>query len=239
MATSCTVFTPESMGKPGASDPALLILLHGLTGNHAVWAVRTDLQALADKHHMVIVLPDGERSFWIDQEYGLKWGTWVGEELPALVRHTMRVSDTRAKTFIGGLSMGGYGAFRAAFDHPETFAGAFALSGVLDVSEDAFRTRHGDLYEIGFGNPDSPRPEDDLVARLGNKKQVTRLHHSHFFACCGEDDALINMNRVFVDAAKAVHLNIVYRESAGEHNYRYWNEWLPVALDKIVGLPDQ
>lgn len=239
MATSATVFTPEVMNRP-----RLLILLHGLTGNHAVWAVRTDLQALADKHGLVIALPDGARSFWLDQEVGMNWGKWVGSELPDLLRATLRVSRMREDTFVGGLSMGGYGAFRAAFDYPQNFAGAFALSGTLDVAEEAFRGRHPDLYEIGFGNTVSPRPEDDLVARVseqtgeGDGAQCS-LADVRYFAVCGESDRLLEQNRRFRDAAGKAGMKLEYREGPGQHNYRFWNEWLPVAMDRIIGLPDR
>ncbi|WP_182141314.1 alpha/beta hydrolase family protein [Schaalia sp. JY-X169] len=166
MATSLTVFTPEAMTRQESRVPGLLVLLHGLTGNHAVWPMRTDLQSLADRHNLVIALPDGARSFWLDQAVGLEWGRWVGSELPALLRSVLRVSAARSETFIGGLSMGGYGAVRAAFDYPRTFGGVISLSGTLDVAERAFRSRHLDLYEIGFGDLERPRRSDDLVTRM-------------------------------------------------------------------------
>ena len=166
MATSLTVFTPEAMTRQESRVPGLLVLLHGLTGNHAVWPMRTDLQSLADRHNLVIALPDGARSFWLDQAVGLEWGRWVGSELPSLLRSVLRISDARSETFIGGLSMGGYGAVRAAFDYPRTFGGVISLSGTLDVAERAFRSRHLDLYEIGFGDLERPRRSDDLVTRM-------------------------------------------------------------------------
>ena len=166
MATSLTVFTPEAMTRQESRVPGLLVLLHGLTGNHAVWPMRTDLQSLADRHNLVIALPDGARSFWLDQAVGLEWGRWVGSELPSLLRSVLRVSAARSETFIGGLSMGGYGAVRAAFDYPRTLGGVISLSGTLDVAERAFRSRHLDLYEIGFGDLERPRRSDDLVTRM-------------------------------------------------------------------------
>ena len=166
MATSLTVFTPEAMTRQESPVPGLLVLLHGLTGNHAVWPMRTDLQSLADRHNLVIALPDGARSFWLDQAVGLEWGRWVGSELPSLLRSVLRVSAARSETFIGGLSMGGYGAVRAAFDYPRTLGGVISLSGTLDVAERAFRSRHLDLYEIGFGDLERPRRSDDLVTRM-------------------------------------------------------------------------
>ena len=62
--------------------------------------------------------------------------------------------------------MRGCGAVRAAFDFPRTFGGVITLCGTLDVAERAFRSRHLDLYEIGFGDLERPRRSDDLVTRM-------------------------------------------------------------------------
>ena len=253
MATSLTVFTPEAMTRQESRVPGLLVLLHGLTGNHAVWPMRTDLQSLADRHNLVIALPDGARSFWLDQAVGLEWGRWVGSELPSLLRSVLRVSAARSETFIGGLSMGGYGAVRAAFDYPRTFGGVISLSGTLDVAERAFRSRHLDLYEIGFGDLERPRRSDDLVTRMTaaapgaptpNTPTPSPTDHSvalpldvRFFAVCGTEDRLLKQNRRFRDIAEEIGLDLTYREGPGGHDYVFWNEWLPVGLDHLRGTP--
>ncbi len=250
MRTSLVVLTPEGesfnpQARPEGEDPGLLILLHGLTTNGVMWPLRTDLVRLASKHNVVIALPDGNRSFWVDEENGLAWGAWVGEELPGILRRTLRISTRREDTFIGGFSMGGYGAFRAAFNHPRTFGGAFSLSGTLDVSEDAFRLRQPDLFRIGFGNPDGPRLQDDLVERLhlcerGLQGDLPCPDPAvRLFAACGEGDRLFNQNATFVEAALEAGLNIEWVAAPGVHNFRFWNEWLPVAMDAIVGNPKQ
>ena len=43
------------------------------------------------------------------------------------------VSRMRRDTFVAGLSMGGYGAFKLAMRHPERYAAAASLSGALDM----------------------------------------------------------------------------------------------------------
>lgn len=217
MDTSAAVITPtKATGVP----PKTLILLHGLTGNHLQWVTRVDLVAIAEHFNLIIVAPDGERSFWLDQEYGLKWGTWIGQELPQLLSKQW---DTK-ELIVGGLSMGGYGAFRAAFDYPQTFQGAFSLSGTLDVKEDAFRLRHPDLYRIGFGNPDHPRPEDDLVARPDPNLPL--------FACCGTEDRLFDQNLRFTKA----HPQTRWEAGPGDHNFDFWAHWLPRALESLESL---
>lgn len=245
MRTTLSVITPEGgtiepQARPAGEDPGLLILAHGLSGNHMMWPMRTDLLQVADKRNVVIVLPDGARSFWLDQEYGQNWGTWLGSEIPDIMRSTLRISTRREDTYIGGFSMGGYGAIRAAFDYPDTFGGVFSMSGTLDVAEDAFRGRHPDLYRQGFGNPTKPRPQDDLIARLeecafGASSLPCPRRDTPMFVACGEGDRLLGQNQRFVEAAAQAHLDVEWLEAPGVHNFRFWNEWLPVALDTIIG----
>lgn len=245
MRTTMVVFTPEGNdltphARPRGEDPGLLILAHGLTANHMMWPLRTDLMRIADKNNLVIALPDGQRSFWVDEAVGLRWGRWLGFELPRLLRQTLRISTERKDTYIGGFSMGGYGAFKAAFDYTDMFQGAFSLSGTLDVTEPAFRDRHPDLYASGFGSPNAPRQSDDLVARL--EQCVTGARGGlpcpapdlRLFAACGEGDRLFRQNLRFVEAAKDAGLDITWEAGPGVHNFRFWNEWLPVAVDSIV-----
>ena len=198
-----------------------------------IWPQRADLARLANRYNVVIALPDGVRSFWIDQAYGLKYGQWVGEELPRILRSTLRISISRDDTYVAGLSMGGYGAMRAAFDYPETFGGAVSLSGTLDVAEEAFRGRHPDLYEIGFGNAADPRPEDDLVRRL-RETPLECPKDVRLFACCGTEDRLFDQNQRFVEAADGAGLDLSWGEGPGGHDFTFWNEWLPVGLDTVI-----
>lgn len=215
MDTSLTIVSAD---QPGCR---LLILLHGLTGNHTQW-LRVDLQKLAEQYGLCIAMPDGQRSFWIDQAYGLKWGQWVGDELPRRLHSLLSLAEG---TLIGGLSMGGYGAIRAAFDYPDNFVGAFSLSGTLDVTEAAFRGRHPDLYQIGFGNPEKPRPEDDLLARESPAVPL--------FITCGTGDRLLAQNERFVKT----HPHSVWKPGPGAHNFVFWGEHLPEALDSMPQYP--
>ena len=216
--------TPRGDLPAHSTNPRLMILLHGLTGNFQTWGMRSDIQALADQHGLAVAMPDGQRSFWVDQAYGLAWGRWIGEELPKRLAQMLRLSEQ--KPLIGGISMGGYGAVRAAFDYPETFARAFSLSGTLDVAEPAFRGRHPDLYQIGFGDPNSPRAEDDLLARLRTNPGPL----PPVYAVCGESDRLLSQNRRFAQAMEAAGNELTYAEGPGAHNFVFWNRWLPSAL---------
>ncbi len=244
MDTALTVVTPPvrsaastAKGTVGnvsgdySTPPRLLILLHGLTGNHLQYVPHINLSALAERHNLVIALPDGNRSFWIDQAYGLRWGQWVGEELPQLLRSTLRLGTQPQDLLIGGLSMGGYGAVRAVFDYPETFGGAFSLSGTLDVAEPAFSERHPDLYQTGFGCTDPaashPGTQNDLLRRLESSAHTL----PPMFICCGTEDRLLAQNERFVAAAQRAEISPQWHRGPGDHTFKYWRQMLPIALD--------
>ncbi|MCL2015188.1 MAG: esterase family protein, partial [Defluviitaleaceae bacterium] len=52
---------------------------------------------------------------------------------------------------------------------------------------------------------------------------------------CGVDDFLIEENRKFNEHAKALPIDFEYKEWDGEHNWKFWEECLPLALDFFEG----
>ena len=81
----------------------------------------------------------GRRPCWYTDMYrGLAWFKFISGELPALCRRFFPIlSDRREDTFIGGLSMGGYGALKCGLRAPQTFSQVISLSGALDAADTA------------------------------------------------------------------------------------------------------
>ena len=90
--------------------PAVLYLLHGLTDDHTIWSRRTSIERYASDYPLVIVMPDVYKSFYCDMAHGSDYWKFVSEELPMFINRWFNVSSDPAKTFVAGLSMGGYGA---------------------------------------------------------------------------------------------------------------------------------
>lgn len=59
-------------------------------------------------------MPEVQRGFYTDMVYGPAYFTYITEELPRLCASLFRVTEDPARTYIAGLSMGGYGALKAA-----------------------------------------------------------------------------------------------------------------------------
>jgi S-formylglutathione hydrolase FrmB len=134
------VYLPASYSAADAKTKKypVLYLLHGLGGNEQSMALDgewTTLQDLRRDHlagEFLVVAPDGGDSFYINSRDGkAPYSDFFVREFIPFIEHTYRVRSERAARGITGFSMGGYGALRMAFAHPELFGSASSHSGAL------------------------------------------------------------------------------------------------------------
>ena len=130
---------PEEMARENEhyKRPAkTLVLLHGYAGSCDDWLTGGRVQEISGKYNLAIVMPSGENSFYLDQKgTGRAYGTLVGKELIEYLRKTFGIAMSAADTFIGGLSMGGFGALHTGLLYPENYSGIIALSSALIARE--------------------------------------------------------------------------------------------------------
>ncbi len=223
---------PEAWNAP----PAVLYLLHGLSDDHTIWSRRTSIERYARDYNLAIVMPDAYKSFYCDMAHGSNYWAFMSDELPMLIERWFNVSCDRHKTFVGGLSMGGYGAMKLALYRPDRFSAAASLSGALDLAAhigdewDESRTR---TFKAVFDDLSTlPDSSNDLIARLRN---IQNVPDTAFYVCCGTEDYLYQDSVTFRDLASEKGLHLTYEESAGEHEWGFWDtyiqrvlEWLPI-----------
>ena len=119
-ATTYTALIPD-----GGTPPfAVLYLLHGASDDHRAWLYKGNLLRQVDGMPLVVVLPTGENSYYVDA-----WEPMVVDDLRAHVLRTFRVREGRAA--IGGLSMGGFGAIRLGLKYPDKYGSIYAHSSKL------------------------------------------------------------------------------------------------------------
>jgi putative tributyrin esterase len=204
-----------------------LFLLHGLSDDHTIWCRRTSIERYADERGIAVVMPAVERSFYTDMARGLPWWTFVSRELPAAARFYFPLSEKREDTWVAGLSMGGYGAFKLALTLPGEYAAAGSFSGALHMADPpraeqdpAWKAEleniFGDLGKIkGSGN--------DLFA-LAEAVPAAERKRLRLYQCCGTEDFLIGANRAFRQHATLQGLDLTYGEDPGEdHTWKYWD----------------
>ncbi|MGT2666593.1 alpha/beta hydrolase [Streptococcus rifensis] len=217
---------------PDDTDIPVLYLLHGMGGNHNSWLKRTRLERLVRSTNLIIVLPNVNNAWYTNTQYGYRYFDALTEELPkVLQRFFPNMTKKREKTFIAGLSMGGYGAFKIAletnrFSHAASLSGALSFDGMLTESLDNLAYWEGIFGPIDqFQEQATPLLDS---AELSDKK-------TKFLAWCGEQDYLFHQNNLATEKLAQKGLDIDYSTSPGTHDWYYWEKeietvlkWLPV-----------
>ena len=232
--------TAGQIGMEGRADRErfpVLYLLHGLSDDHSIWQRRTSIERYVADLGLAVVMPAVERSFYTDMARGLRWWTFVADELPAICRGFFPLSDRREDTFVAGLSMGGYGAFKLALRHPESYAAAASLSGALDMAALANapdNERRPELENVFGPLAALPGSGHDLL-HLAEQVAAADGPKPLLYQWCGLDDFLHPANLTFRDKAEALGLPLTYTEGPGDHQWQHWDEhiqhvlaWLPL-----------
>jgi len=170
-------------------------------------------------------MPQVHRSFYTDEARGLRYWTFLTEELPKLIARFFRVSSQPTESFVAGLSMGGYGAFKWALREPDRFAAAASLSGALNIARDGNSDRWPQdpaSADRLFGNR-SPAGSDDDVLWLVRRTGLTAATCPQLYLCCGIDDPLFADNVHFRDVAVERGLPLTVDFGPGEHEWGYWD----------------
>ena len=235
--------TPD--GKlPAEKKFKTLYLLHGFLGNYTDWVSGTRIQRWAEERDLAVVMPSGDNAFYVDRPETLNnYGKFIGEELVEVTRRMFPLSRKREDTFIGGLSMGGYGAIRNGLKYHETFGIAISFSGVLQPFE-ALKKAPADYdtaFEVGtFGDLKQAALSDKnpswLIRSLAAKKLSNpSLELPTLYIACGTVDSLLPHSRSFRDLAEERGFQVAYEEGPGDHEWDFWDthikkliDWLPL-----------
>lgn len=226
-----------------------LYLLHGSYGDCLDWALFANAERYAQEHCLALIIPSAENSSYLDMYRGEDYLTYITRELPAFCGKIFPLSQKREDTFIAGLSMGGYGAFRAALERPELYAAVASLSGGLDKAEatnktEAHFTKMPENYRkatFGESGVNEPGSENDLRVLL-EKRLAEGAALPAMFHTIGEDDFLRAGGEAYIAFAKEHGVEIKYTLHPGVHNWDFWNsyllevmDWLPLKKDLVAG----
>ncbi|MGT2926607.1 alpha/beta hydrolase [Streptococcus cuniculipharyngis] len=216
----------------GEEDIPVLYLLHGMGGNENSWRKRTAIERLLRQTNLMVVMPSTDLAWYTNTQYGLDYYKALVEELPQVLRHLFpKMSRKREKTFIAGLSMGGYGAFKLALLSNQ-FAYAGSFSGALDFDRQAL-LEHAEAklsYWQGiFGDFDQPDFAQHLLPNMVDQHDG----QTTFYAWCGQEDYLFSANQTGVAALRKAGLSVDYQVGHGTHDWYYWEKQLEVFLEML------
>ena len=228
----------QSCPYPRAKAPfKTLFLLHGISGNHSDWISETRIRSWAESRGIAVVMPSGYNAFYLDNpESHNYYGRFVGQELVEVARRMFPLSNRREDTWIGGISMGAYGALRNGLKYCETFGSVVGLSSamIIDgfdqiISDDLFFLSRPFL-EHTFGDLEHVRGSDKDPARLAADLVYCDRPRPRVFMSCGNQDPLAEPNRVLAQRLRDTGLDVTYHGLDGGHDWDFWNTALQEAL---------
>lgn len=244
LSSRCTLNVLLPQRKPADPKDAyhrpfrVLYLLHGYSDDHTAWQRWTSIERYVEGLNLAVIMPAVQNSFYTDMLHGGKVFTFLTEELPATLHNLFPLSTERRDTFVAGLSMGGYGAFKLALTRPDLYAAAASLSGALDIEEvvnghqandpvwlDTMRNIFGDLEKV----PGSSHDLFMLAQKVSGSKVKPRL-----FQYCGTDDFLYSDNIRFRDFVRPLGFDYTYAETPGDHSWGYWDSMIQNVLSWLA-----
>ncbi|MDF2614255.1 MAG: esterase family protein [Clostridia bacterium] len=210
-----------------------LYLLHGLGDDHTIWSRKCAIDRYAATHGIAVVMPFGARSFYADMVYGSPYYSYISKELINTCETFFPLSKDPAKRFIGGLSMGGYGAFKIALSNPDQFKAAFSLSGPLDIARIPDYQHLLDLsydVKLAFGDISTLEERPHNLFKLAEETSGLDTKPS-LYMCCGTEDFLYPDNESFKKHLDKIGYDAVYHKGSGGHDFSYWDNEVQLALE--------
>ena len=223
--------------KPPKRYP-MLYFLHGLGDNEQTlfnsggWTMLDDLRRQHKMGDFLIVAPEGRRTFFINSADGsTRYSDFFLREFLPHIERKYRIRPGRAGRAISGISMGGYGALRFAFAHPELFSAVSAQSAalmtespqMLDSASRAGSPLAGVLAAV-FGNPINVSHWNANSPFVLAKRNSVALKKMAIYFNCGQDD-----NYGFEKGAAALHDELQkegvkheYHAYPGDHSLTYF-----------------
>lgn len=215
-----------------------LCLLHGFTNSNLEWLLYSNIPSLSEFYNLAVIMPSAENSFYLDMPgQGFAYAKYVGEELLGYARKTFGLSEKREDTFIGGISMGGFGALHTGLTYPDTFSRIMALSSALIIHNVEKMTpgfidqaADYDYYRRVFGDPKYVAQSKNNPERLLLDLEKEGRDIPGLYLACGTEDPLLSLSREFVEFLEKEGFEHFYKESAGDHNFQFWNQYLEPAI---------
>ena len=213
------VITPSGYSS-GDAFP-VVYLLHGFGDNYATWvknvpAIKED----ADLYGIVIVCPDGNRSWYMDSpvNFAIRYETFISKELVSYIDGHYKTKKDRSARAITGLSMGGHGGLYLSIKHQDIYGAAGSMSGGVDLRP--FPNNWDLALLLGTYAQYPQNWEQNSVINL---LYLLTPNSLALTIECGTEDFFYKVN-------EALHQQLLYRNiphdyttRPGVHNWDYWS----------------
>jgi S-formylglutathione hydrolase FrmB len=233
----CILLPPSYDSAPAKHYP-VLYFLHGLGENEQTlfktggWNLIEDLRQQHKVGDFLIVTPEAKASFYVNSADGkVRYSDFILQEFMPQIEARYRIQRERKARAITGISMGGYGAIRFAFAHPEMFSSVSAQSAALMTESPkelnaALRsgTPLGRLLGSVFGNPIDVadwNENDPFSLAKKNKSAIDKL--AIYFNCGRDDEYGFEVGAIALDKQlQEEHVKHEFHLYPGNHSASYF-----------------
>lgn len=219
-----------------------LYLLPGYSATATELITYLSLRSQSELKGIAIVLPDGENLFYQDMPDRMTfYSTYVGKELVEVTRNMLPLSERREDTFIGGVSMGGYGALYNGMKYRDTFSKVAAFSPAADaymlLAETEAPGFSAEQFQGIFKSRENYYSGDTNLAVEWTKEGVK--NRPELFLCCGKEDrAVYRAVWQLETTLREHHVLHQYREGHGDHEFDYWERMMDPAFSFLAGIKE-
>jgi enterochelin esterase-like enzyme len=249
-----SIYLPDGALGGGQRLP-VIYLLHGYGGDRSQWVASGRIEPMLDAAiaagtlpPVIVVMPSAENSWYVDSgRFGGPgdYETAIVRDLVGEVDRTYPTRRDRRGRAIAGLSMGGFGALRIAFRHPQRFGAVAALSPAI-WKPGAHSWTHGPASmerraaaakfrrTTGKAGFDAAVMAEQVpfadVPRVAGLEEPPRI-----MLTVGDDDQMEHYDgtlEMFLDL-RAAGLKPELRVRDGGHD---WNHWRPLAKEVLAFL---
>ena len=232
------LYLPNDRAEKSIEPPVgVVYFLHGMGSSQKRFREYTAANRYAMDNHLAIVYISAPMSFYSDMKYGMKYYTYITEELPVFLKSAYNLDFPREKTFLAGLSMGGYGTWKIGLSRPDMFGAIAPMSAPCDIRMVAEIVRKynaagkpvSGLESImsTFGDDPVISDKDDIFWLLEQVSKLPADQQPRIRSMCGKQDELISIfkQNVKLDAfAQTLPLaDYKFWKWDGAHEYSFWD----------------
>ena len=204
----------------GARRLPTVYLLHGFGDTNLVgYLGRTNIRQLADQLGIIVVIPDGDTSWYFDSPVDptYRYETFVASELVNYIDKNYLTLARRERRAVTGLSMGGHGALYLAIRHQDTFGAAGSMSGGVDFRP--FPDNWNIKLRLGeYKSHKENWEKNTVIAQLPLLKDGTL----QLIIDCGTEDFFFQVNTQLHEALAKQGIHHEFTTRQGSHSWDYW-----------------
>lgn len=231
------VFVPPDID-PTKSYPAV-ILLHGVYGSAWTLAYKAGIHLQVLKMiqggklpPMILAMPSdglwGDGSGYIPH-HNQDFEQWIAKDIPNLLKQYIDGVTTESSLFISGLSMGGFGALRIGVKYVRKFTAVAGHSSMTNIRQMKLFVEES---QQNYNQADEAE-EDIFELIIRHQNNLPAIYFD-----CGKADLLIDYNRTLHRKLAKAHIDHLYKEHSGDHEWSYWKKHMKDAFlffaDKLI-----